>query len=227
MNSYVYSSSRGRCLTEMECAGVYVKPGGKLLELYNVAKNYLQNCEGTRIVYFVCGIPDICTLFREKRLCYEESCLQLSEVINEDSVVNDFIQKLHEVDNGLKSIGCKTVFCTICTMNFDNWNHHRLSARGTSYLKFESEYSMMQDSLNSILNRLNQFITELNISNGVCTPFLHSYVHQRCNGKVRYKYGKLIDGLHPSVELGRQWATHLHKVINDNELKFAQLNLDK
>lgn len=127
-----------------------------------------------------------------------------------------------EVENGLKQLNCKVIFATVTTMNFEKWNRHRLMIRnkGTTYLKFESEYDAMQNRLNSMLTKLNQFITELNVKNGIFTPFLHRYVHQRCSGgKLRYKYTKLVEGVHPSSDLVQKWQSHLLKAIQDNESK--------
>jgi hypothetical protein len=120
-----------------------------------------------------------------------------------------------EVENGLKQLNCKVIFATVTTMNFEKWNRHRLMIRnkGTTYLNFESEYDAMQKRLNSMLTKLNQFITELNVKNSVFTP-------QRCSGgKLRYKYTKLVDSIHPSSDLVQKWQSHLLKVIQDNESK--------
>ena len=217
MNS-IYASSRGKGLRTLEKCFLFIKPGGKYLDLFDKAKSDLQLTEGRKFVYFMCGIPDICKLHRIRSSNYEESYFDLDKSI--DEVFDEVVRKIKTVDEGLKEIGCSVVFCTICTMNFEKWNHHRLHSGKTSVLKFEDKYSTMQEQLNCLLSRLNQFITELNASNGLCTPFIHSYVHQNCTGgKLRYKYGKLVDGVHPSAELNQQWLTHLQKVFRDNEQK--------
>ena len=219
MSSYVYASSRGKGLKDIENAVLYTKPGGKYLDLLNIAKSYLQYSDGRQFVYFMCGIPDICKLERDKTSNYEESFFDLDKSI--DQVFDDIVGKIRQVSEGLNNIGYKVVFCTICTMNIEKWNHSRLNQGKTSFLKYEDKYVVMQEQLNCLLCRLNQFITELNVSNGLCTPFLHSYVHQKCAGsKIRYKYSKLVDGVHPSPELNNQWLIHLQKVIYDHEQKF-------
>lgn len=215
MNSYAYCSSRGRCLQDLQCAGVVVKPGVKLLKLFDIAKRDLRLVEGTRIVYFVCGIPDICTLLREEHPLYEESIINMN--ISTDSIVDTYKTNIETVYKGLRDIGCQAVFSTICTMNFENGTHHRLAKRKTTFLRHESQYLFMQDRLNSVFLILNRFITEFNSQHDICTPFLHSYVHQKCSSKIRYKYTKLVDGVHPAPDLGERWASHLWKVILDNE----------
>ena len=46
MSSYVYASSRGNGLKNNENAIVYTKPGGKYLDLLNIAKSNLQYSDG-------------------------------------------------------------------------------------------------------------------------------------------------------------------------------------
>ena len=138
----------------------------------------------------MCGIPDICRLDRDRDSNYEESFFDLDKSV--DQIFDDIACKIQHVDEDLKQLGCKVVFCTICTMNFDKWNQCRLDQGKTSLLKFKDKYGVMQERLNNLLIMLNQFITELNISNGLSTPFIHTYVHQKCTGsKIRYKYGNL------------------------------------
>jgi hypothetical protein len=35
------------------------------------------------------------------------------------------------------------------------------------------------------------------------TPFLHTYVHKKKGGKIKYMFSKLIDGVHPTIDLSR------------------------
>ena len=219
MNTYIYASSRGKSL-DMGDIFVKAKPGGKLMTLYKLAKRHLMHINGTKLVYFVCGLPDICTLSRKEYPLYEESHIDMTS--RECDLLKAYTDQMIEVENGLKQLNCKIIFATVTTMNFEKWNRHRLMIRnkGTTYLNFESEYDAMQNRLNSTLTKLNQFITELSVKNCVFTPFLHSYVHQRCSGgRLRYKYTKLVDGVHPSSDLVQKWQSHLLKVIQDNESK--------
>ena len=79
---------------------------------------------GEKIVYFVVGIPDICSLDRDRFTNYEESYLKSGV---------DHVEKcksiMLEVESIMKSIHCKVVFATVTTMSFQVWNHHRLSTR--------------------------------------------------------------------------------------------------
>lgn len=69
MNTYIYASSRGKSL-DMEDIFVKAKPGGKLMILYELAERHLMHINGTKLVYFVCGLPDICTLSRKEYPLY-------------------------------------------------------------------------------------------------------------------------------------------------------------
>lgn len=71
----------------------------------------------------------------------------------------------------------------------------------------------------SVLREINQFITELNCKNKIVTPFLHTYVHKKKGGKIKYMFSKLVDGVHPTIYLSRSWFKHMEKVISENEKK--------
>ena len=68
----------------------------------------------------------------------------------------------------------------------------------------------MQDRLHSVLREINQFITELNCKNNMVTPFLHTYIHKKKGGKIKYMFSKLIDGVHPTIDLSRSWFKHYY-----------------
>ena len=65
-HSYLYSSSRGKCFYGMACREVHVKPGGKLNDLCQVAISRIGKDMCNKIIYFIAGIPDICTMKRKK-----------------------------------------------------------------------------------------------------------------------------------------------------------------
>ena len=65
-HSYLYSSSRGKCFYGMACREVHVKPGGKLNDLCQVAISRIGKDMCNKIIYFIAGIPDICTMERKK-----------------------------------------------------------------------------------------------------------------------------------------------------------------
>ena len=77
-HSYLYSSSRGQCFYGMACQEVHVKPGGKLNDLCQVAISKIEKDMCNTIIYFIAGIPDICTMKRKKYRyhMYKESFLE-------------------------------------------------------------------------------------------------------------------------------------------------------
>ena len=46
---------------------------------------------------------------------------------------------------------------------------------------------------------------------------LHTYVHKKKGGKIKYMFSKLIDGVHPTIDLSRSWFKHIEKVVSENE----------
>ncbi|CAG2217256.1 unnamed protein product [Mytilus edulis] len=73
-HSYLFTSSRGKCFYGMACKDIYVKSGGRLQDLCRIAVSRLKGDMSGCIIYFVVGIPDICTLTRKKiNLIYTKS----------------------------------------------------------------------------------------------------------------------------------------------------------
>ena len=140
-------------MKDLENTIVFTKPGGKYLDLLNMAKSNLQSSDGRQFIFFMCGIPDICRLDRDRDSNYEESFFDLDKSV--DQIFDDIACKIQHVDEDLKQLGCKVVFCTICTMNFDKWNQCRLDQGKTSLLKFKDKYGVMQERLNNLLIMLN------------------------------------------------------------------------
>lgn len=217
MNTYIYGSSRGRCFEgEINCRNLFVKPGGKLMKLCKSAKDELENVPGDKIIYFISGIPDICS--RDKSENYEESYLELYKDGQEIDHVEKFKNLIKDALRYLRTIPrCKIVFSTIATISFDVWNSTRMAQGKTKFLKYSARYPEMQEKLNSSLVEINNFITSVNAGNGVITPFLHSPVQKSKYGKVRYMYSKLVDGVHPSIELSEVWIGRLRAVVSENE----------
>ena len=108
--SYLYSSSRGKCFYGMACHEVHVKPGGKLNDLYRVAISRIGKDMCNKIVYFIAGIPDICTMKWKKYRyhTYEESFLEL-----EIDYVSNMKACILDTERHIKDLGGKIVFATI------------------------------------------------------------------------------------------------------------------
>ena len=218
-HSYLFASSRGKCFSGMACKDIIIKSGGKLQDLCRIAISRLKGdtCVHS-IVYFVIGIPDICTLTRKKDgvSYYEESWLNLDvdHVSNMKNLILD-------TESKIKKHGGKVVFSTIAASSFRDWNNHRLMIHKTKYLVYEENYPEMQEKLHEILRETNKFITELNCRNNMITPFLHTYVHKKKGDKIKYIFSKLVDGVHPSEDLGCKWFQYMERIILGNETKLA------
>lgn len=213
--SCIFASSRGRSMSRVNC-NFNIIPGGTYGQLCDLAEKQLRNSDRPKIVYFVAGIPDICTLVRNKSERYEESFLDMEK----DHIVH--IQNtISGVEKRMKDIGCKVVFATISTVSFQAWNNHRKSIGKTIHLKYEDLYSAMQEKLNFILHVVNRYIIETNLGNGMLSPFLHSFVHKRNGKKIRYIYSQLIDGVHPNRNLAAAWTRHMRATIDKNEHKIV------
>ena len=221
-HSYLYSSSRGKCFYGMACHEVHVKPGGKLNDLCQVAISRIGKDMSDKIIYFIAGIPDICTMIRKKYRYYryEESFLEL-----EIDHVSNLKACILNIEQQIKELGGKIVFATIATSSFREWNFHRYSIYKTDVLKFYEDYDEMQDRLHSVLREINQFITELNSKNNMVTPFLHTYVHKKKGGKIKYMFSKLVDGVHPTIDLSRSWFKHMEKVVSENEKNLVVMDI--
>ena len=144
-NSYIFGSSRGRSMSQVKCKQVNILPGGTFSKLCDLAEKQPCNNTDPKIVYFIAGIPDICTLTRDKKQKYEESYLNLEKdhVLHIQNTISD-------VEKRMRNIGCKVVFGTITTIRFKNWNSHRKFVGKTVHLKHEIEYHIMQEQLNFI-----------------------------------------------------------------------------
>jgi hypothetical protein len=67
-------------------------------------------------------------------------------------------------------------------------------------------FKMVETQNQNICMQNYQFITELNCKNNMVTPFLHTYVHKKKGGKIKYTFSKLVDGVHPTIDLDPTWA---------------------
>ncbi|CAC5372606.1 unnamed protein product [Mytilus coruscus] len=78
-SSYIFASSRGSSMSQVDCKQVNIITGGTYDRLCSLAEKRLHNIVHPKIVYFVAGIPDICSLVRIKNEKYEESYLYLEK----------------------------------------------------------------------------------------------------------------------------------------------------
>jgi hypothetical protein len=206
----------------MACQEVHANPGGKLNDLLQVAISRIEKDMCYKIIYFIAEIPDICTMKRKKYRYhrYEESFLEL-----EIDHVSNMKACILDTERQIKELGGKVFFATIATSSFREWNFHRYSLKKTNVLKFYEDYDEMQDRFHSVLREINQFITELNCKNNMVTPFLHTYVHKKKGGKIKYMFSKLVDDVHPTIDLSRSWFKHMEKVVSENDENLVVMDI--
>jgi hypothetical protein len=133
----------------MACHEVHVKPGGKLNNLCQVAISRIGKDMCNQFIYFIAGIPDICSMRRTKYRYhrYEESFLEL-----EIDHVSNMKACILDTERQIKELGEKVVFATIATSSFREWNFHRFSINKTDVLY--EDYDEMQDQLHSVLREI-------------------------------------------------------------------------
>ncbi|CAG2217159.1 unnamed protein product [Mytilus edulis] len=161
---------------EISCREIFIKPGGKLEDLAQIAFSKLKSIKEKKIVYIMAGIPDICT--RVKSLGYEESYFDYLNTTKLEDIKNMFMN----IRNRLESIQCKVVFVPITAMNIRNWNIHRFDIGKTSKLLYFPD--IMQAHLNELIKQINKFITMTNELENLVTPFLHTYVYKSSGLKL-------------------------------------------
>jgi hypothetical protein len=91
----------------MACQEVHVIPGGKLSDLCQVAISRIEKDMCNTIIYFIAGIPDICTMKRKtyRYHKYEESFLEF-----EIDHVSNMKACILDTERQIKELGGKVVF---------------------------------------------------------------------------------------------------------------------
>jgi hypothetical protein len=156
-------------MSQVKCKQVNILSGGTYSQLCDLVEKHLPNNIGPKIVYFIAGIPDICTLTRDKKQKYEESYLNLEKdhVLHIQNTISD-------VEKRMRNIGCKVVFGTITTISFKNWNSHRKFVGKAVHLRHETECHIVQEQQGSILCTVDSYVISGSLEDGVVSPFLHS-----------------------------------------------------
>ena len=71
--SYIVASSRGSSMSKVDCKQATIIPGGTYDRLCSLAEKRLHNIVHPKIVYFVAGISDICSLIHIQNEKYKKS----------------------------------------------------------------------------------------------------------------------------------------------------------
>jgi hypothetical protein len=87
-------------------------PGGMLYTLADEAFSSLNDIEGHKFVYFLCGIPDITFKYQEKGERNNEEVV----FFNNNTAFN-FKTLMYGIQSRFNSINCTPIFCTLPTIN--------------------------------------------------------------------------------------------------------------
>ena len=224
MQILIVGSSRGTCLKKLTDYNTRVisKPGGKILELANIASVALDE-RPADFVYFVAGLPDVSSkrsktfYLASGRHRYEEFVFREDPQQAEDRVT----AIIREAETKIKNKNSIPVFSTITPFDISHWNHHRLQDNFTSHLLNFNSYPDQQENLHTAINSININIRQINRANLVITPKPSQLIAYRRHGHWRYRYGKLTDGTHINTKIKAKWLKHYRETIEKNSNNLA------
>ena len=235
---FVIGSSRSNYLRkylnalhpEPEFAYVYSRPGGKLIDLQHVAYQFIHDFQDMlddypmkrHHIYYVAGYCDITVV--ERDVDYEEVVVWDSY----EEIFDKIRATIDRVSVNTLGMGAKPCFATIVPSEIETWNNYRMNRkRVTRHLLHHHQYDDMQYVLSNVVLRLNQYITEVNQRNGMVTPDLEAaIVEKRANRPARIHYGRLYDGVHPTLSTRRKWAKKALHAINCNR-NYPPINMSE
>ena len=209
---WILGDSRCRGLEEyiqengLDDINVTICSGKTLGYLCHTALNQLiTNPPSTKTdIVFAAGINDITT--KNSKIMHVNHHLNINSFC-------DSIEHFHEQIMSFPIV--KSVsFATIPSCSFRKYQEHQLKmGRINESLKSEVELREEQNHLNNCLDNINEFITEFNTTNNVCTIKLHKDLlkisKKRRGAKtmkvLKYSFKHLFDGLHPDAHLKIVW----------------------
>ena len=119
--------------------------------------------------------------------------------------------------------GALPIFATIPKFHLETYNNTMLKHCKTSIHLHRDFYPEMQERLNITIDKINEFICQINRRQRVSIPFLHTTIMKRRGRKKTsyyiYHWHLLDDGLHPSDQLKEQWANSISAAIRKNRTK--------
>ena len=167
---------------------------------------------GKMHIYISAGLCDLTTRLKTRH--YEEI---IFETVKCDEIKLQTKASLQHIHQFAIKEDVIPIFTTIYPMSLNDWNMNRLHQNKTSYLNYQDDYISMQNSLQALIEDLNKFIVQLNLSIGMTTPLIHKHlVHYRGKGNTTYKLNLLIDGCHPCPTLMSNIANSISQAIKKN-----------
>ena len=224
MMNIIVATSRGRGLSALEQRQdtvMSITPGGETEDLVQTAikeLEKLQPADTPHRVYFVSGLPDVTTKLK-RRFYLHGKLRKYQEVIFPESPTeaHDRVMGLIcQAEADIRRHHAIPVFTTITPSSLIKWNLHRLHGQFTTHLNYRGQYHHMQDNLHKAVQELNRSIHILNSSNGVVTPKLAQHIMYTRRGHWRYRYGKLVDGVHGTKKTNEAWTKIMTDVMDKN-----------
>ena len=116
----------------------------------------------------------------------------------------------------IKETGNHVCICTIPPMDLEKWNCHRLEKKKTKNLLHKQNYPIMQKKLEDTIIDINKLIVEININSNMITPFICDTIMFQSGSRLKRKYKKFPDGLHPGTKAYQEWGSILAYRIDIN-----------
>ena len=140
----IQATSRGKDLTGLPLGThLNVRIGGQLSELRSVAESFIPPPYGPikrrMHIYFICGIPDITTILKNKEEHYRE-CIYAEEP---QTTIDRLTHELQQCKESLVRRGALPIFATIARVSLANYNNYFVTKNKTSYLKHSEDYTVM------------------------------------------------------------------------------------
>ena len=221
----ILASSRGKDLGDHLPSGTILDftSGATLSILTEKAKNFLPPpyaLSRRYHIYFLCGVPDITRLGKDKPEHYRECVYDENPATTSER----YCSELRQTQRDISARGAIPIFYTIAKVNLEKYNLHSLNKNYTSHLKLQDQYPVMQSNLNQAIDSVNHCIYNLNKSFRVSTPFLHQNITSRRGRKNRRyfitKWELLYDRLHAADSLLPIMAETFSQAIIKNTEKF-------
>ena len=128
-----------------------------------------------------------------------------------EEATNHLKKEISKAAEAVRELGHIPCFCTIPPMSLERWNKVRLQQGKTTHLKHQHKYNNMQTKLLLATININKFIHQTNEEHNMKTPKIAEHIFKNEGSKrgYRFRYGKLVDGVHPAPSVVTEWALEL------------------
>ena len=202
----ILTDSRGKGLADLineintmgELVEVRIRDGATLRALADLAEIHLKGSPFD-VIYIVGGFCNLTYKGRATKLISYEWGDGLD-------LQNHLVDELQQADTRLKKNfpASKVVFCSLIASVLNKV----VNAHATT--------DENQLTVENAVWKFNETVFIINKSRRTISPSLHHQVHRFCKGRRRAYYHHLADGLHPTEELKKKWASEFIRVMAHN-----------